>query len=170
MLRQFTLKQHGMERNIMLLNPQPCVKSVFPLIMKIKHYMERTVQDMKYTYIKCNQSLKGALSFHINYLVAPPQNTIEHIQKRSARHVPLAEKLPFWSPLVWTLPFHKPPWTGQAGTRGETHQMQTSWLSPSTEKQMLEKSQILLLLFKYTSVKTNALAWLSNQMRGDNYM
>lgn len=106
--------------------------------MRKKHYTERTVLNTKCTPLitKCNQRLKGE---HSPFTELPDgtysRNT--HDSRYSNKESTLPEdNVPFVSPLVWTLPFRKLPWTGQAGTRGEIHQMQTSWLSPSTEKEI----------------------------------
>lgn len=111
--------------------------------MRKKHYTERTVLNTKRTPLitKCNQRLKGE---HCPFTELPDgtyaHNTHDSTHSNeSSRYTLPEENVPFLSPLVWTLPFHKLPWTGQAGTRGEIHQMQTSWLSPSTEKEMMKE-------------------------------
>lgn len=121
--------------------------------MRKKHYTERTVLNTKRTPLitKCNQRLKGE---HCPFTELPDgtyaHNTHDSTHSnKSSRYTLPEENVPFLSPLVWTLPFHKLPWTGQAGTRGEIHQMQTSWLSPSTEKEMMKNIRLYLFAFLY---------------------
>lgn len=151
-LSPFMLNLQTVDSCIMLFDPQLCTKSIF-LLDDEKKTLHRKNSTQYQTHAPDHkvqsETKRRALSFHrAAWWHLRPQHTWLYTFKQVIT-LP-EENVSFLSPLVWTLPFHKLPWTGQAGTRGEIHQMQTSWLSPSTEKEMMKEISDIIYFPSYT--------------------